>query len=120
MEKKIAGLIGAVAALGTFSAAQAAPTPAPAEILKASSFADLLEPIPDAVALLRVIDEAAPPTTDDNVQLAQLTIGIGHHHHHHHHSQYRRRGPVVVVPPRYRRYRHHHHHHHHHSSYYSR
>ena len=116
IEKKIAGLIGAIATLGAFTQAEAAPmaTPAPSEILKANSFADLLEPIPDAVALLQVVDESGPiSSADDNVQLVQF---YHHHHHHHHHSQYRRYAPrIVVVPPRYRR--HHHHHHHHHSMY---
>jgi hypothetical protein len=113
--KKIAGLIGAMATLGAFNPAEAAPVtgPAPTDILRANSFADLLEPIPDAVALLQAVDENAPAASrDENVQLAQYH----HHHHHHHHSQYRRYAPrVVVVPPRYRR--HHHHHHHHHSFY---
>jgi hypothetical protein len=119
MEKKIAGLIGAIASLGAFTAAEAAPVamPAPSEILKADSYADLLEPIPNAVALLQVVDEAGPTSSvADNVQLVQFYYH--HHHHHHHHSQYRRRyAPrIVVVPPRFRRY-HHHHHHHHHSMY---
>jgi hypothetical protein len=114
MEKKIAGLLGAVATLGAFSAAQAAPSPAPTDVLRANSFADLLEPIPNAAALLQAVDETAPASSaDENVQLAQLYV-YHHHHHHHHHSQYRRYAPrVVVVPPRYGRYRHHHHHHHH-------
>jgi hypothetical protein len=109
MEKKIAGLLGAVATLGAFNAAQAAPTP--------SSFAELLEPIPNAASLLQAVDESAPsPSANENVQLAQLYIY--HHHHHHHHGYYRRYAPrVVVVPPRYRYYHHHHHHHHHHSFY---
>ena len=113
MEKKIAGLLGAVATLGAMNAAQAAPMPAPTEVLQANSFAELLEPIPNAAALLQAVDESAPvPSADENVQLAQFYIH--HHHHHHHHSQYRRYAPrVVVVPPRYRRYHHHHHHHHH-------
>jgi hypothetical protein len=109
MDKKIAGLLGAVAALGTLNVAQAAPapTPAPADVLQANSFADLLEPIPNATALLQAVDERGPaPAADDNVQLAQFH----HHHHHHHHSHWRR--PVVVVVPH--RHRHHHHHHHHH------
>ena len=112
MDKKIAGLLGAVATLGAFNAAEAAPSPAPADVLRANSFADLLEPIPNAAALLQAVDESAPaPSANENVQLAQ--IYIEHHHHHHHHSQYRRYAPrVVIVPPRYR-YRHHHHHHHH-------
>lgn len=122
MDKKIAGLLGAVAALGTFGSAQATPqaTPAPSDVLQANSYADLLEPIPNAGALLQAIDEAAPATAADNVQLVQFFYH--HHHHHHHHGFYRRRyydAPVVVVP-RYRRYYHHHHHHHHHHSFYRR
>lgn len=110
MEKKIAGLLGAAATLGAFGAAQAAPSPAPSGVLKANSFAELLEPIPNAAELLKAVDEQRPnPSAEANVQLAQ------YHHHHHHHGYYRRYGPVVVVP----RYRHHHHHHHHHHhSYY--
>jgi hypothetical protein len=117
MEKKIAGLLGAVAALGAVNAAQAAqaPSPAPSEVMQANSFADLLEPIPNAASLLQAIDESEP--AQPNVQLAQVYIGVGahHHHHHHHHHAYRRR--IVVVPPR---FRHHHHHHHHHHGYYRR
>src|ERR1017187_4592117 len=109
MEKKIAGLLGAMATLGTFGAAEAAPAPppAPTDVLRANSFADLLEPIPNAAALLQAVDESAPaPSANENVQLAQ--VFIEHHHHHHHHSQYRRYAPrIVVVPPR---FRHHHHH----------
>jgi hypothetical protein len=87
MHKTITGLLGAVATLGV---AQAAPTPDPNDALKANSFAELLEPIPNAAALLNAMDEK--PATENNVQLA--------YHHHHHHHQWRRR--------------HHHHHHHHH------
>src|ERR1700730_8521557 len=105
--KKIAGLIGAMAPLGAFTPAKAAPVtgPAPTDILRADSFADLLEPIPNAVALLQAVDEKAPATSrDEDIKLAQY-----HHHHHHHHSQYRRYAPrVVIVPPRYRRHHHHH------------
>src|ERR1700712_4428062 len=115
MDKKIAGLLGAVATLGTASAAQAGPIPAPTDVLKAATYADLLTPIPNAAAKLQAIDNTVPATSaEDNVQLAQYHH---HHHHHHHHSQYRRYAPrVIVVPPRYRR--HHHHHHHHHHSFY--
>jgi hypothetical protein len=95
MGKKIAGLVGAMATLGAFGSAQAAPMPGPAptEVLRANSFADLLEPIPNAAALLQAVDESGPASSaEDNMQLVQ-----DHHHHHHH-----------------RRHRHHHHHHHHH------
>jgi hypothetical protein len=123
MEKKIAGLLGAVAALSTLSAAQATPGPDPTEVLQANSYAELLEPIPNAAALLRAVDEAKPaPSADGQVEVAQYYHH--HHHHHHHHAFYPRYydpyGPVVVVP-RYRRYyHHHHHHHHHHHSFYRR
>jgi hypothetical protein len=109
-----------MATLGAFNAAEAAPipSPAPTDVLRANSFADLLEPIPNAAALLQAVDESRPVSSaDENVQLAQFYVQQ-HHHHHHHHSQYREYAPrIVVVPPRYRRPHHHHHHHHHHSSY---
>jgi hypothetical protein len=95
MGKKIAGLLGAMVTLGALNAAEAAPmpSPAPTDVLSANSFADLLEPIPNAVALLQVVDESGPVSSaNENIQLAQY-----HHHHHHHHG---------------RRHRHHHHHHH--------
>jgi hypothetical protein len=120
MEKKIAGLLGAIATLGAFNAAEAAPAPAPTDVLRANSFADLLEPIPNAAAQLKAVDESQPnPSADENVKLAQF---YHHHHHHHHHSSYRRYAPGVVVVPGYRRYyrHHHHHHHHHHHSFYRR
>jgi len=94
LDKKIAGLLGAVAALGTLGAAQATTAPAPTNVLAANSYAELLQPIPDASAKLKALDEQQRSTTagERGIQLA------AHHHHHHHH--YRRR--------------HHHHHHHHH------
>jgi hypothetical protein len=97
LDKKIVGLLGAVAALGTVSSTEAAPLPPPAEVLQANSYADLLTPIPNAGAILQAMDqqEGAGSGTA-RVQLAQYH----HHHHHHHHHHYRRR--------------HHHHHHHHH------
>lgn len=124
MEKKIAGLLGVAAALGSFGAAQATPAPDPSQTLQASSFAELLQPIPNASALLQALDEQAPArSADGNVQVAQF-YHHHHHHHHHHHGYYRGYdygyGPRVVVPPldyRYNRYHHHHHHHHHHSFY---
>ena len=119
MDKKIAGILGAVATLSSFTAAEAGPAPAPADVLRANSYADLLEPIPNAVALLQAVDESVPTQTTENVQMAQFHHH--HHHHHHHHSFYRHHHsyyPRVVVVPRYRR--HHHHHHHHHHSFYRR
>ncbi|HVX74552.1 MAG TPA: hypothetical protein VHB49_00390 [Bradyrhizobium sp.] len=118
MERKIAGLIGAVAAIGAASGvAQAAPSPTTTDVLNANSFADLLEPIPNAAAKLQAIDEQTSDSAEPGLQLAQYYYHH-HHHHHHHHHRYWRRGPIVVVPPRWHRYHHHHHHHHHHHGYY--
>jgi hypothetical protein len=113
MDKKIAGLLGAVAGLATISSAQAAPEPGPtpSEVLQASSYADLLAPIPNPVAAL----EADNAARAQNLELAQY-YGYSpysnyyayppyppppyyRHHHHHHHNHYAR-----------------HHHHHHHNS----
>lgn len=117
MEKKIAGLLGAVVSLGALGTAQAAPAPSD---LRANSYAELLEPISNAAAKLQAIDESAPVQARDNVQVAQF-YHHHHHHHHHHHGYYRRYDRPVVVVPRYRRYyHHHHHHHHHHHSFYRR
>ena len=74
MERKIAGLLGAMAALGAFNAAEAAPmpSPAPSDVLRANSFAELLDPIPNAAALLQAVDESGSASSaDENVQLAQ-------------------------------------------------
>jgi len=96
LDKKMAGLLGAVAALGTLGAAQATPAPAPTDVLAANSYAELLQPIPDASARLKALDKEQRAGADaKGIQLAYR-----HHHHHHHHS--------------YRRPRRHHHHHHHH------
>ena len=119
MEKKIAGLLGAVAALGTLGTAQASTTPSPSDALKANSYADLLKPIPNAANILQALDEQAPAkSAEADVKVAQYYPPA--HHHHHHHNAYRRMyvPRVIVVPPR--RYRPHHHHHHHHHGYYVR
>ena len=113
MEKKIAGLLGAIATLGAFNGAGAAPvpSPAPSDLLRANSFADLLQPIPNAAALLQAVDESAPVSSaDENIKLVQYH----HHHHHHHHHGFRRYAPRLIVVP-HRRHHHHHHHHHHHN-----
>jgi G3E family GTPase len=121
MDKKIAGLLGAMASIGALNSAQAAPSLNPTDILQANSFAELLEPIPDAAARLKAVD-ASQAQDVGHVQLAQYYYHHHHHHHHHHHGFYRRYDePEVVIVPRYRRpYYHHHHHHHHHHSFYRR
>lgn len=100
MDKKIAGLLGAAAALTTLGSAQATPA-APVQTLPAaSSYADLLEPVPNAAEIL-VAD-------DQRMGEQQATVQLAQYHHHHHHRR------VIVI---HRRHHHHHHwrrHHHHH------
>jgi len=55
MDKKLAGLLGAAAALTTMTGANAT---APATTLHATSYAELLNPVPNAVAQLIADDEA--------------------------------------------------------------
>jgi hypothetical protein len=116
MDKKIAGLLGAAAALATVSGANATEVPGNAPNPTAS-YRDLLNPVPNALETLKADDaRLATNTPADEVKLAQVGFGgAAHHHHHHHHHVVPR---VIVVPPRHRH--HHHHHHHHHSSYYGR
>ncbi len=126
MDKRIAGLLGAAAAVGALGTAQAAPAPAQSDVLKVNSYAELLEPIPNAPKVLQALDEQAPAkTAEANVQVAQFYY---HHHHHHHHGYYHHHhhhgyfGPRVYIEPRrgYYYHHHHHHHHHHHGYYYDR
>ncbi|WP_031336099.1 hypothetical protein [Rhodopseudomonas sp. B29] len=117
MERKIAGLIGAAAALGA-ATAPAAAAPMTTDVLQANTYADLLQPIPDASAKLQALDaQAASEPAEKPVQLAQFYYHHHHHHHHHgywHHHHHGYYGPrIVVVPPRFRHHHHHHHHHHH-------
>ncbi|MDR3449027.1 MAG: hypothetical protein P4M15_04655 [Alphaproteobacteria bacterium] len=110
MDKKIAQLlaaVGAVATMGSMNRAVAQPNPV--EILQAKSFAELLEPISDAPAILAAAD--AQPASAKGEQVAQYY----HHHHHHHHHAYHRR--YYMPYPMMRRHHHHHHHHHHHNYY---
>lgn len=111
MDKKIAGLAGAVAGLATIASAQAMPAPEgnPSDAMHASSYADLLAPIPNAAELLKADDAARAQEAPAPMQLAQYYYTYPypyyyyhhHHHHHHHHNFYG-----------YRYYHHHHHHHH--------
>ena len=108
MDKKIAGLLGAVAALSTMGAAQAA-APASADAMQVNSYADLLTPVPNAMQALVADDAARDAKTVGGVQMAQISVQVGHHHHHHHRR-------VIVIK------RHHHHSHfrrshHHHSQF---
>ena len=95
------GVAAAISALVALPAA-AAPTPAPV-VPQAQSYAELLEPIPNAVERLRLADTQDAPRA--RLIEAQYYPPPADHHHHHHHWR------------RHRRHYHNHHHHHHHSNY---
>ncbi len=99
MDKTIAGLLGAVGALVAGTSAQAAPA---VSVLHATSYSDLLRPVPNAVEALKALDAAEQAQVETVQYGPTIVIGRDHHHHHHHHRVYRR--------PR-------HHHHHHHNNY---
>ena len=98
MDKKIVCLLGAAAALTTVTtAAQAAPAQN-TELSPATDYRDLLNPIPNALPVLKSDDaRLARSRANETTRLAQVSVQVGHHHHHHHA----------------RRHHHHHHHHHH-------
>ena len=77
MTRLTAVLLGGAAAVLTLNSAQAAPA-APVAQPAAQSYADLLQPVPNAVAALQADDTAR--AQQPKVQLAQYR----HHHHHHH------------------------------------
>jgi hypothetical protein len=101
----MAALLGAAAALTTVTAAQAAPAPT-SQLPPATSYRDLLDPIPDAVSLLKA-DDARLAEQPASVEQAEQVAQFYHHHHHHHHHH-------IIPRPLRRMLGHHHHHHHHH------
>jgi hypothetical protein len=68
MDKKLAGLVGAAAALTTMSAAQAAPAVGP-ELPQVTSYRDLLDPIPNALPLLKADDQRLAPAARGSPRL---------------------------------------------------
>ncbi len=112
MDKKFAGLLGAVAGVATLGgAAHATPaTAANVEPMAAHSYADLLAPVPDALTALKADDAAR--ANQPQLQLANSVVIRSDHHHHHHHHHARHR--VIVI--KHHRHHHHHHHHHHHAN----
>ena len=114
MRRTTTSLITAAASVALAAPAlHAAPAVPPA-----ASYADLFEPIPNAVERLKASDTEGearfieaqygpPPTANPHHH---------HHHHHHHHSHhwYRSHGYVWLNGQWVLRPHHHHHHHHHH------
>jgi hypothetical protein len=111
VDQKIVGIVGAVAGLAALDVTQGAATaaPNPQGFTNAKSYAELLDPIPNALALLQENDaRAAQDQKASGVELAQYH----HHHHHHHHHWWRRYHHHHHHHHWWRRYHHHHHHHH--------
>jgi hypothetical protein len=99
VDKTIMGLLGGASALALLGGGQASAAASVDEakgLPPARSFAELLDPIPNAANVLRVEYERA--ATDASADERPLVVAQYHHHHHHHHHHH---------------YRHHHHHHHH-------
>ncbi|WP_324086691.1 hypothetical protein [Phenylobacterium sp.] len=142
MHRKTAWFAGVAAAALLVGGAAMPSIAAAAPIPPAYSYADLLEPVPDATARLAVDDAMQRP----DARLQTVQYWEHHHHHHHHHSwqwyrdngYYWNDGGWALIPyydhhhhargwyedrgyywngwawaPR-PHYRHHHHHHHHH------
>jgi hypothetical protein len=84
MDKKIAGLLGVAAALSTMTAASAALAQTQ-ELAPPTTYADLLVPVPNAVAALRA-DDATLLRVDDKTIVIKKKKDHHHHHHHHHHN----------------------------------
>ncbi|HXW70924.1 MAG TPA: hypothetical protein VEK34_05730 [Methylocella sp.] len=98
MDTKTAGLVRAISTLITVTGLQTAAAQEVTNVLSPKSYAELLQPIPNAVALLTAADAIAGQNASHNPDIQ--TVQYGYHHHHHHRW--------------WRRHRHHHHHHHHH------
>ena len=94
MDKTKLGLAGIVSSLVALPAmAIGSPAPATPAVPQAQSFAELLEPIPNAVGRLQAAD------AQEAVGTPRLIKAQWYWYHHR----------------RYRRHHHHHHHHHHHN-----
>jgi hypothetical protein len=113
MDKKIAGLLGAAAALTAINTTTQATPARNTEPAPATTYRDLLNPVPNALSALKADnarlsrDQANGPT-----RLAQVSVQVGHHHHHHHHHGVRIRVGHHHHHHHVVRIGHHHHHHH--------
>jgi hypothetical protein len=125
MEKTTLGALGAISSLVALPGfAAVVTTRVEPAVPPARSFAELLDPIPNAVERLKIADEQDSMAQPRLIK-AQYYL---HHHHHHHHAYVIVRHYRHYYRPRYYRYRyvppvvpylllqrHHHHHHHHHN-----
>jgi hypothetical protein len=85
MDKRIAWMFGAAAALTTFTAANAAVPSQANKPAQPTSYRDLLNPVSNAAVTLKADNARRAEAADNGVQLAQYFYRRHHHHHHHHH-----------------------------------
>ena len=96
MNKSVVGLLGGVSALALIGCAQSALAKPVLTLQPARSYAELLDPIPNASELIREVDrrpgfvEAQFYSEDDQPY---------HHHHHHHHHHHISRLLQLYSPP---------------------
>ena len=113
MDKTLISLLSGASALALLGGSQASAAPPVDEVnvlQPARSFAELLDPIPNAENVLRAENERAAATVAEDKQM--VVAEYYHHHHHYHHHYYHHHHHYD--------YHHHYHHHHqyHHNHYY--
>lgn len=86
MDKKIAGLLGAAAALSTMTGAAQAASGQQTELAPATTYRDLLGSFPNALSSLKADDARLAEVQGTEVAQVDVRVGGGHHHHHHHHG----------------------------------
>ncbi len=108
MSKTTIGVMGALSAIAAGPAMAAQPAPRPAAST-AASYAELLQPAPDAVRQLKIAeaeDASRPP------RLIKAQFVDHHHHHHHHRARRARRAIRHILRPQHHHHSHDHHDHH--------
>ncbi|HEX4198149.1 MAG TPA: hypothetical protein VHZ26_11970 [Caulobacteraceae bacterium] len=116
MHRKTVTMIGAAAALAAGPGLAGPANAAPPAVPVATSYAELLQPIPNAVERLKASDAEAASRPARLIDAQYGPFNRHHHHHHHHHHDrgwYLRNGYYWYGGAWTLRPRHHHHHHHH-------
>ena len=111
MDKTLISLLSGASALALLGGSQASAAPPVDEVnvlQPARSFAEMLDPIPNAENVLRAENERAAATVAEEKQMVVAEYYHHHHHHHYHHHYYHHH---------HHDYHHHHHYHHYHHYY---
>jgi hypothetical protein len=108
LDKTLISLLTGASALALLGCSQASAAPPVDEVnvlQPARSFAELLDPIPNAEKVLRAEDERSSDAAVSEEKPMVVAEYYHHHHHHYHHHHYHHH---------HHHYYHHHYHHHHH------